>query len=177
MSVLYGPNRVVELPVNGGAPDTANDATAKNVLGTVITYNGNKYMYVQFNNGSGNVAAVEHGVVHWKSLDPDSGTFVVTSDYTDALGGVNAVAGITGCVVTDLYYTWIQIAGVATALVHSSTVAGSKCIGSSTDNTFGYIAIGGALTDVLFGVALNAYDTATTAEVLLHNLEWGGKEG
>ncbi len=169
--VLNGPNIVVTLPA-GGDPRTANDSSRKNPPGLLIRYEGNVYRYVKFNNGTGNVAAVEFGVVYWKTLDPNNGDFEVTSDVDDSLGGINGVAGILGCVVTDAYWCWIQVGGVATCLVHSSTVEGSKCIGAATDLVFGYIAVGAALTDVLFGIALDAYDTATTAEVLLQNLDW-----
>lgn len=168
--LLYGPNQVAEFPQAG--PQAANDSVALNVPGRVIQYAGKKYRYVQFDNGSGNVAAVVGGVVYWKTLTPETGVFVVTTDETDSLGGINAVAGVIGAVVTDQYYTWIQVGGIAEPLVNASTVAGDKMIGYATDKLFNRIAAGGAVTDVVFGVALDAYDTAGTARVLLQNLEW-----
>lgn len=175
--LLYGPNRVVETPneVAGGLP-AANDATAKNVLGTIVEYKGNKWMYVKFDNGTGNVAAVAHGVAYWKSLDPLTETFTVTSDETDSHAGLNGVAGIFGCAITDGYYGWIQISGVATCLVAASTVAGDRMIGYATDLTFNRIATGGAATDNIYGVAINAIDSNGTSEVLLQSLDWGGRE-
>jgi len=168
--ILYGLNQVVEFPQAG--PGSATDATAKNPLGIVIRYQGKKYRYVKFDNGSGNVAAAATKAAYWKSLDPTTGVWTVTSDYTDSIGGINAVAGIFGCAVTDQYYTWVCVGGTPTCTVDSGTPAGGKMKGSSTDGTLDHIDVGSAVLDNVIGVALNAYDTAGTAEVLLQNLDW-----
>lgn len=153
----FGNAQIVEIPpdlsVGGGIANT-NNATAKVPLGTLYRYKGNVYRYVKFDNGGHNVAAIAGGPVHWKTLDPAAGTFTVTSDYTDSLMNVNAVAGIILSVVTDLYYTWIQVGGVALAKSHASQVAGDVAIGASTDLVFGRIAADGTLTSVPFGVAI-----------------------
>lgn len=157
----FGNAQIVEIPPDliaspyGGIKNT-NDATAKNPLGTLYRYKGDVYRYVKFDNGSGNVAALAGGPVHWKTLDPAVGTFTVTSDYTDSLMNVNAVAGVILNVVTDAYYTWIQVGGVAMAKSHASQVAGDVAIGASTDLVFGRIAADGTLTSVPFGVAIEA---------------------
>lgn len=161
---------VVELPQSG--PQYANDAVAKNIPGMVIRRNGKLYKYVQFDNGSA-VAALAGGVVYWKTLSPETGVFVVTSDESEGLSGVNGVAGILGTVVTDQYFTWIQIGGPATCLVAASTVKSDKMIGNATDLNFNRIAAGGAVTDAIFGVAItDRDDTAGTATILLQNLFW-----
>lgn len=166
----FGTLETVEIPAAG--PGSANDATPKSPLGVLYRHNGNVYRYVKFDNGSGNVAAAANGAAHWKTLSPTTGVFTVTSDQTDAIGGINTVAGIFGCVVTDLYYTWVQVGGVAPCKVNSGTTAGDKMIGSTSDLTLDHIADGSNVTDAIFGVALDAYDTDGTALVLLQNLMW-----
>jgi hypothetical protein len=169
--LLYGPNQVAEFPQAG--PQYANDATPKNIPGRIIQYKGKKYRYVQFDNGAA-VTPLASGVVYWKELDPSTGIFIVTADETDTLAQINGVAGVLELVdiPTDQYYTWIEVGGVVDALVADSTVAGDKCIGSTADQTFGRIAAGAAVTDNVFGIALDAKDTAGTSKVLLQNLEW-----
>ena len=158
----FGNAQVVELPPAliaspyGGINNT-NDATAKNPLGTLYRYKGLLYRYVKFDNGSDNVAALAAGVVHWKTLSPGTGVFTVTSDYSSGLGNINTVAGIIKCVVTDGYYTWIQVGGVASAKANASAVAGDIAIGGSSDLTFGYIAADATITSVPFGVHLSSY--------------------
>lgn len=169
--LLYGPNQVAEFPQAG--PQYANDATPKNTPGRVIQYKGKKYRYVQFDNGAGNVAALASGAAHWKTLSPETGIFVVTSDQTDALGGVNSVAGVFEVAgVTDQYYTWIVVGGVTDALVAAGTVAGDRMVGSATDQTFARIATTGNSTENIVGTAHDAIDTAGTSRVLLQNLDW-----
>lgn len=172
----FGNAQIVEVPPAliaspyGGIANT-NDATAKNPLGTLYRYKGNMYRYVKFDNGSGNVASAAYGVAHWKTLSPSTGVFTVTSDYTDAIGTINTIAGIFQCAVTDAYYTWIQVGGVALVTCNSSQVAGDIGIGSSSDLTFGRIAADATITSVPYGVAIEAYGTTTNTEAkhLLHN--------
>lgn len=173
--LFYGGMQTQEVHPSG--PAYQNDATARNIVGTLIRYNGAYWRYVRFDNGTGNVASAAYGVAHWKTLTfPTAtavGVFTVTSDYTDAIGGINTVAGIFGGVVTDGYYTFIQVSGKCTALTAASMVAGDKCIGSSTDLTFGRIAAGGANTDMVYGIALDTRVTTTgTTTVLLQGLIW-----
>jgi hypothetical protein len=171
-SILQGLNQVVEFPSSG--PAYADDSAAKNVPGMLIRHGGKVYRYVKFDSGTGTVASVAGGVVHWKTLTPASGVFTVTSDYTDAIGGINTVAGVTErAAITDLYWTWIAVGGRVNALCAASTVAGDKCIGSSTDNTFGRVAAGTDNSDIVWAVALETVDpTLGDADVLLQNLAW-----
>jgi hypothetical protein len=166
----FGTLETVEIPAAG--PGYANHVAAKSPLGVLYRHNGNVYRYVQFDNGTDNVAAVAGGVLYWKSLAPASGTFIATSDISSAIAaGVNLVAGVAGCVITDQYYSWIQVGGVVTALTEASTAAGDGCC-YGTDNTFGRQAAG-VFIDANYGVALTARNTtAGTNSVLLQNLVW-----
>lgn len=166
----FGTLETVEIPSAG--PGYANDAVAKAPLGVLYRHNGNVYRYVQFDNGAGNVASAAGAVAYWKTLAPASGSFVVTCDIESAIAaGVNMVAGVMGAVVTDQYYTWIQVGGVVTALTAADTAAGDACI-YGTDSTFGRDAAG-SVADLEFAIALTARNTtAGTNSVLLQNLIW-----
>jgi len=175
----FGSGQVQQIPASG--PGYANDATAKAVLGSLYRENGKVWRYVQFDNGTGDVAAVAGGAAVWKTLAPTSGSFIVSSDYTDAIGK-NLVAGILGCVVTDQYYTWIQVGGIVSALLDFSAltgdpvaaaVAGCKCLYSTTDLKLRLIEAATDPTAVVYGVLIaSANYTAGTGSVLLQNLEW-----
>jgi hypothetical protein len=169
----FGTLETVEIPSAG--PGAANDAVAKAPLGVLTRYKGNLYRYVKFDDGVGNIAAAVGAVVYWKALDPTNSllpVFTVTTDISDAIGsGVNLVAGVLGAVVTDQYYTWIQISGVVTALTAASTAAGDG-VTYGTDSTFGRMASGSYINQG-FGTALTARNTtAGTNSVLLQNLDW-----
>ena len=175
----FGTQELVEIPSSsaglvGGIAST-NDAVQKAPLGVLHRYKGNVYRYVLFDNGTGvqqtAVAAAAAGVVHWEAIDPANGTFTVTSAYAAALG-VNLIAGILLNAVTNGYYTWIQVGGVATAYVADSTAAGDVCIYKATDLYFDRLAADATITYKPFGVALSAKDTPSTgkAYVLLLGL-------
>lgn len=168
----FGNAQTVEIPPDliatpyGGIKNT-NDPTAKNPLGTLYRFKGNMYRYVKFDNGSGDAAAVAYGVVHWKSLDPSAGTFTVTSDATDQLAGINCVAGVLGTtVVTDGYYTWIQVGGLVTVLVAGGTAVGDIMIGYATDLYFNRVAADSEIVSVPFGVALTAVSSNKSSVIL-----------
>jgi hypothetical protein len=174
---LFGTNQTAEVP---STPGNANDATPKAPLGCLYRVGGKVYRYVKFDNGSA-VAAAVGGAVHWSALDPPNSIFTVTSDQSAGLGA-NLVAGILGCVVTDLYYTWIQVGGVATCLLDftalvgdpvAGSVAGCKCAYSSTDLKLKLTAAATSPAAVVYGVLIAAANyTAGTGSVLLQNLEW-----
>lgn len=165
----FGNAQTVEIPPDltvGGGIASTNDAVAKNPLGTLYRYKGNLYRYVKFDNGSGDVASAAYGVSHWKTLDPSAGTFTVTSDRTDALLNINGIAGIFGGVVTDGYYTWIQVGGLASVFVAAGTAVGDMQIGGATDLYFAHVDADGTLTSVLFGVALTAVSSNKSSVIL-----------
>jgi hypothetical protein len=175
---LFGTGQTAEVP---STPGNANDATPKAPLGSLYRENGKVWRYVLFDNGSDNIAAAAYGVVHWKTLAPASGTFTVTSDYSSAIGK-NLVAGVIQSVVTDGYYTWIQVGGITTAqMIFTSltgdpvaaAVAGCKCYYSSTDLKFNLIEPATSPAAIVYGVLLAAGNvTAGTGSVLLQNLDW-----
>ena len=165
----FGTQELVEIPsssagLTGGIAST-NDSAQKAPLGVLYRYKGNVYRYVLFDNGVGEsqtaVAAAAGGVAHWAALDPTNGTFTATSAYAAALGK-NVAAGILLNAVTQGYYTWLQVGGVATVFVADSTVAGDVMIYSATDMYFGRIAADATITAGPDGVALEA-KSATTA--------------
>jgi hypothetical protein len=179
----FGSQEIVEVPptmnISGAYPGdiaTTNDATQKAPLGTLYRHKGNVYRYVLFENGANGqqtaVAAVAGGVVHWYSLDPANGLFTVTSAYA-AAKGKNLLAGVLLGVVTQGYYTWIQVGGVALlAGVDASTAAGEIMIYSSTNQRFGRCAVDAALVGLPFGVALAVDAPTNFGPVLLHNMIW-----
>jgi len=110
--------------------------------GTVLTStDGRKYQYVQFDNGSGNIAAVA-GAPCAYAPDATDNECVVTSDLSD--GGSIAI----GCflsVLTDTYYGWIQIAGFVKDVPVSGNqaeAAAGDALHGNTDATWSYTAVG-----------------------------------
>ena len=175
----FGSGQMQQVPAAG--PGSANDSVAKAVPGSLYRENGRVWRYVQFNNGVGDVAAVAGGAVVWKALDPANGSFVVSSDYTDAIGK-NLVAGVLGSVVTDLYYTYIQVGGIVTAALDFTNIAGDKVANSVAGCKCSYYAgdlklsLIPATTNpaaIVYGVLIaTANYTAGNGSVLLQNLEW-----
>jgi hypothetical protein len=178
----FGSNQIVEVPpvlpvAASGDIASTNHSTQKAPLGILYRHKGNVYRYVSFNNGPDDMPAAAGGVCHWRDLDPVNGKFTVTSDYTDAGGsglqGKNLVAGILLNVVTDLYYTWIQVGGVHKLVkVNTSTVAGDVMIYDTSTLTFGRCAVDAAVTGLPFGVALDVDSPSGFAPVLLLNMIW-----
>ncbi len=172
----FGTQELVEIPNDsagliGGIAST-NDSVQKAPLGVLYRHKGNVYRYVKFDDGAA-VAAVAGGVVHWLTIDPANGSFVVTSDESGSIG-LNLIAGILLGVVTDQYYTWVQVGGVAMANVADSTVAGDVCISGTTDLAFDRLAADATITYKPFGVALEAKSNTTTgkAYTLLLGMIW-----
>jgi hypothetical protein len=117
-------------------------------LGAIVEDAGKVYRLVQFDNGSGNVASIAGGVVHWKTR----ASSIVTSDQTDAEAGINSVAGATLGVITDQYYCYVQIGGLQS--VKTATVsAGGVAVGGATDNTFAITAMSTAPIGLPYAVA------------------------
>ncbi len=129
-------------------------------LGQVFEVNGKFYRLVKFDNGTGNVAAIDGGIVYWK----EKSTYTVTTDASDAEGLANGVAGGTHVAVTDAYYFFIQIGGDQAAVqVAASTVNGDKLSGhASTDLILTRTAAATACVDNCVAVALTTRGTTTT---------------
>jgi hypothetical protein len=173
---LFGSDQTAEVP---SSPGTANHATAKAPLGALYRENGKIWRYVKFD--AQGVAAVAIGVVHWYALDPANGVFTVTTDMSDGIGK-NLVAGVLGCVVTDGYYTWIQVGGVASALIDFTVLPGDYVAGavpgikmkySATDKKFAAVAPTTGADAMVFGVMIELGSvTDSYGKVLLQNLDW-----
>lgn len=139
------------------------------VLGSVVeAASGKVYRLVQFDNGSGNVAAVAGGAAYWKT----KASFIVTSDITDEQMGGNSCAGIFTEVVTDQYYTWIQIGGSVSAKCDAGTGVGDVLTaGGSTDMELGSTNAGTAPVGVPVGVCSVAVSGGfATIQLILGNL-------
>lgn len=84
-------------------------------LGTYREQDGKGYRFVQFDNGSGNVASVAGnlaylvGVVDTNALL--TGRWVVTMDVSDT--SPNKVRGVFAAVIADGSFGWIQTKGIA----------------------------------------------------------------
>lgn len=171
----FGTQEVVEVPGSGASPGTANDQVSKAPSGILYRHQGNIFRYVQFDKGTGSVAAVAGGPVYWKTLTPTSSIFLVTSDYTDSVAGINGIAGILGTIVTDQFWTWIQVAGICSAMVKAHALIGAQLLGyASADLTFDFVAVNANPTGNVFGIvhAANLVSTNSNTTVLLQNLAW-----
>ena len=96
--------------------ENLNDPLPKTQPGALQFHNGSWYRYVQFNNGVGNVATTSGHPAFW--MDRAAGA--VTSDKTSCQHGATAASGACGVflgVVTDGYYTWVQLTGIHPTVV------------------------------------------------------------
>lgn len=100
-------------------------------VGMVIQDSDKVYRLVKFDNGGHNVASAANGVAHWK----DRSTFTVTSDCTDAEMVNNGVAGIFLGVLTDGYYGFVQIGGLATFTTGGGVSKGDAVVSKGVDLT------------------------------------------
>src|SRR5262245_34353384 len=112
-------------------------------LGEVIRHRGKTYQYVRFDNGVGNIAAVNGNLAYWKDLV----NFVVTSDQSDGVAQaateLSFCAGVFLNVLTDGYYGWIQTWGLHTSLFVSGNGAiGQLLLPSTTDGQATTVATG-----------------------------------
>lgn len=116
----------------GNAGDgNSNSGPFAGSLGQVVEDSGKCYRLVQHDKGSGSVASVAGGAAHWKTR----ASFIVTMDQTDAQASLNSVAGGYLGVVTDQYYTFIQMGGVQAVVTDTTCAAGKNLIGTTTDGT------------------------------------------
>lgn len=140
----------------------ANDATDLNQVGTVMEdgATGKQYRYIRVEDA----ALAANDVVAFA----DATSMEVSKD---ASGGSRISADFAGVAVntlTDAYYGWVQIKGLATCKVHSgvAVLAGAR-VALDTTNDGCAVTLPTQTTssvDKSFGVAL-ANDTATTAGV------------
>lgn len=103
-------------------PTVANDPVPVATLGGTYEYNGNLYKYVQFKD------AVTYAAGHAVAWANATGT-AVTNDRSggSALSG-NIPAGIACRVMTQNYYGFIQVSGLATLTGDGSIAAGESVV-------------------------------------------------
>lgn len=103
-------------------PTVANDPVPVATLGGTYEYNGNLYKYVQFKDA---VAYLAGHVVSWANA---TGT-AVTNDRSggSALAGT-IPAGVACRVMTQNYYGFIQVTGLATLYGDGSIAAGDVVV-------------------------------------------------
>lgn len=132
-------------------------------LGKVFELDGKQYRIVKHDAGTGSVATVAGGSAYWKAYDPGAGTFTVTMDQTDALYGLNSVAGGYLGVVTDDYYCAIQVGGRQTGVtVAASTAVGDQLSGSATDGVLARTAVSTAAVNYPVAIAETAVSSNTS---------------
>lgn len=137
----------------------ANDATDLNQVGTIMddAATGKSYRYVR----AEDKAIAANDVVTYADT---TGT-EVTKDRAGGSSLGNTFAGVAVATMTDAYYGWVQVKGLATCAVHSgvSISAGARVQADTTND--GCVAAYTATTsstDLSFGMALSN-DTATTS--------------
>jgi hypothetical protein len=119
-----------------------NDQKPMHSLGAIYRHaSGKIFRYVKFDNGQGNVASAAGRAAYWK----DYATAVVTSDKTDSQAGAGIPSGCAGAfqgVVTDGYYTWLQVGGPMTLRLSGTGAVGNKihAPAADTDLTFTTVA-------------------------------------
>ncbi len=135
---------------------SANDATDLNQVGSVYFdgSNGKSYRYVQVEDAD---LAVNEVVEFANATGTE-----VTNDVSGGSSIGNQFAGVALNTVTDAYYTWVQVEGLATCAVAANTavVAGARVVTGSADGVVETATT--ATMEHSFGMAL-ANDTATTS--------------
>lgn len=134
---------------------TSNDSTPAFAVGTVYTASDSKqYKYVQYNAGAGSVAAVAGNVVYYYAVSGASAgqTTITTMDITDS-GGIGA--GVLQAVLTDDYYGWVQVKGVATLTTALTAGADGNAL-TAVGATDGTLDVSALVTDAVVAYAVDA---------------------
>lgn len=79
-------------------------------------FNGNKYKYVLYNDGTANLDLAAGDVVYYVD-DTGYGSSTVTADVSDATGAEIGAGVAVTAVTVDGSYFWVQISGPATTAV------------------------------------------------------------
>jgi len=136
----------------------ANDASDLNQVGTIMddASNGKSYRYVQVED----MALAANDVVTFS----DATGAEVTKDRAGGSSLGSSFAGVAVATITDAYYGWVQIKGLATCKVAANTAvaAGDRVQVSSTDGCVAAYTATTSSVDYTFGMAVAA-DTATTS--------------
>ena len=136
---------------------SANDSSAQWTTGTVVTVEtsegSKKYRYVQYSTGAGTVAAAAGNVAYYQKIATAGVVaYIVTSDLSDS---DEVGAGVLQAAVTDDYYGWVQVTGVATVTTALTAGADGDPLtpSGSTDGTLDVIAL---VTDPVCAFAIDA---------------------
>lgn len=129
-------------------------------LGAVAEHKGRLFRLVKFDDGVGNVASIDGGVLYWK----DRANFVVTADASDAEGLADGIAGGCHVVAADGNYIFAQCGGDQAAVVVAAlAVNGDHLTGSATvDNELVRTAAGTAAPNKQAGTALSTRGATTS---------------
>ncbi len=140
------------IPVIGIDPAAVSSTAEYGVgqLGSVIDSGGvtKIYKYVQYDTGSGSVAAVSGQVAYYYTLDGYKNN-QVTSDLSDS---VEIGAGVLNSAPTDGQYCWIQIAGPATLSIALTAGADGDPL-TPTGSGDGTLDVSAAATDNVCAIA------------------------
>ena len=118
-------------------------------LGAIIDSDGTKiYKYVQYDTGSGSVAAVSGNASYYYTLDGYK-NHQVTSDLSDS---VEIGAGILQSAPTDGQYCWVQIKGPATMNAALTAGADGDPL-TPTGSADGKLDVSAAATDNVCAIA------------------------
>ena len=140
------------IPVIGIDPAAVSSTAEYGVgqLGSVIDSGGvtKIYKYVQYDTGSGSVAAVSGQVAYYYTLDGYKNN-QVTSDLSDS---VEIGAGVLNSAPTDGQYCWIHIAGPATLSIALTAGADGDPL-TPTGSGDGTLDVSAAATDNVCAIA------------------------
>ena len=136
---------------------SANDASAQWTPGSVVTLDTSagtkKYKYVQYSTGAGTVAAAAGNVAYYQKIATAGvGAVIVTSDLSDS---DEVGAGVLQAALTDDYYGWVRVAGVAT-LTTALTAGGDGDPLTATGATDGTLDVAALITDPIVAFAIDA---------------------
>ncbi len=129
-------------------------------LGLYREEDGRGYRFVQFSNGSGDVASAANGLAYTlndvNTVVADTGYWEVTSDQSDT--SVNKVRGVFTAVIADAGFGWIQTKGpcVVTTDGDDDIAEGDAIIAGAADLVCESVAAGTAPTNRVVGWALAA---------------------
>jgi hypothetical protein len=126
------------------------------------TEDGKIYKYVQYDTGSGSVAAVSGNVAYYYTLDGYKNNSV-TSDLSDS---IELGAGVLQSAPTDGQYCWIQVRGAAT-LTPALTAGTDGDPLTPTGSSDGTLDLATAITDNICAFAGDISDKEIACDFLL----------
>tara|TARA_R110002020_G_scaffold223804_1_gene433010 strand:- start:968 stop:1423 length:456 start_codon:yes stop_codon:yes gene_type:complete len=126
------------------------------------TEDGKIYKYVQYDTGSGSVAAVSGNVAYYYTLDGYKNNSV-TSDLSDS---IELGAGVLQSAPTDGQYCWIQVRGAAT-LTPALTAGTDGDPLTPTGSSDGTLDLATAITDNICAFAGDISDKEVACDFLL----------